>query len=33
MQFLSENRLNRCQIFGWFELNFGFLHIPKYNEY
>ena len=32
MQFVSENRLNGCQIFGWFgfflktesELNFGF---------
>jgi len=36
MQFLSENRLNGCQIFWtvWFlktecELNFGFLHIPN----
>jgi len=34
MQFLSENRLNGCQIFGWFVLktesepNFGFPHIP-----
>ena len=35
MQFLLKNRLNGCQIFGWFgfiktksEPNFGFLHIP-----
>ena len=32
MQFQSENRLNRCQIFRWFGLkkpNFGFLHIAN----
>jgi len=36
MQFLSENRLNVCQIFGLFgflktksEPNFGFPHIPS----
>jgi len=36
MQFLSENHLNGCQIFGRFgflktesELNFGFPHIPQ----
>jgi len=36
VQFLSENRLNRCQIFGRVgfsktesELHFGFLHIPN----
>jgi len=35
MKFLSENRQNRCDIFGWFgflktksEPNFGFPHIP-----
>ena len=38
VQFLSENRLNGCQIFGRFsfflsELNFGFPHIPTvYNS-
>jgi len=38
MQFLSENRLNGCQIFGRFgsvknesEQNFGFPHIPTGN--
>ena len=37
MQFLSENRLNECQILGRFGLliteskpNFGFPHIPTY---
>ena len=36
---LSGNRLNGCQIFGWFgfsktesEPNFGFLHIPTCRE-
>ena len=31
MQFLSENHLNRCQIFGWsgfYKPNFGFPYIP-----
>jgi len=39
MQFLMENRLNRCQIFGRFGLlkiesepNFGFPYIPSEND-
>jgi len=38
MQFLSENRLNACQIFGRFNFvkteskpTFGFLHIPSFH--
>ena len=40
MQFLSENRVSGCQIFGRFgfsktesELNFGFTHIPRLYEF
>jgi len=40
MRFVSENRLNGCQIFGQFgflktesELNFGFAHIPTRGGY